>query len=136
MEIPVAQALATPVVLATIETNTETIQERIHFVGEQMRNLHGNMDRLHQNTIQLRHALMSMLNEMVTIRTSYEEQTVSIHRNRSNETVLRQDLASIRQAIDEKQHTSCDGILTWKITDVREKISKFDGNEEENARKR
>lgn len=119
-----APALATPVLPATVETNTHMVQEIMNVLGEQIRNLNVSRDYLHQQITQMRQALASTVNEIMTIRTSYEEQTVLINGNRSNGMVQRQTLAPLQQAVDEKQHTSYDGTLVWKITDVREKIGK------------
>lgn len=110
-----APALATPVLPATVGTNVP---------DEQIPNLNVNLDHFHQRLTQIRHALASIINQTMTIRTSYEERPVLINGSRSIGMVQRQTLAPLQQAVDEKQHTSYDGTLTWKITGVREKMGK------------
>jgi hypothetical protein len=42
-----------------------------------------------------------------------------------NQEILQQDVASLKQKVDDMQYVSYDGTLIWKISGFREKMSTF-----------
>ncbi|CAF4286818.1 unnamed protein product, partial [Rotaria sordida] len=47
-----------------------------------------------------------------------------------NQEILQQDVASLKQKVDDMQYVSYDGTLIWKITSLHEKMSKVDAQSE------
>ena len=57
---------------------------------------------------------------------SVQEQSAFLDGIKPNQEILQQDVASLKQIVDDMQYVSYDGTLIWKIISFHEKMSKFD----------
>lgn len=60
--------------------------------------------------------------DLSKVKKSIEEQTVVIDGMKINQNSCEQDIASIKQQLDNMKLSPHDGTLIWKITNVKEKL--------------
>ncbi len=59
------------------------------------------------------------------MKLSIQEQGAFLEGIKTNQEMFQQDLELLQQTADNMQYVSYDGTLIWKITSIREKMSKF-----------
>jgi hypothetical protein len=64
-------------------------------------------------------------NEFSLVKLSIQEQNTFLDGLKTNQEILQQDIALLKQKIEDLQFNSYDGTLIWKITNFAEKIGKF-----------
>ncbi|CAF1570730.1 unnamed protein product, partial [Adineta ricciae] len=82
---------------------------------------------LSMESVRLDNQVENLHEELETLKVSVPEQSIFLSGLKPNQEILAQEVASLKQQIDEFQYTSYDGSLIWKITDVSEKISGAQG---------
>ena len=68
--------------------------------------------------------------ELTSLKLSIQEQSAFLDGIKPNQEILQQEVASLKQKVDDAQYVSYDGTLIWKITSFQEKMSKFVENDE------
>lgn len=63
--------------------------------------------------------------DLVSLKLSIEESNIDLERQKTILDILHQNVLCMKQEVEDKQYTSYDGTLVWKITNVAEKM----GNE-------
>jgi hypothetical protein len=108
-----------------INPQIQGILTAMNILTGRLQTLNENRERL-INEINRLHSLMeSLITDFETLRLSIQEQNTFSHGIEPNQEVLQQDVPLLRQTADDMQDISYDGTLIWKITNFREKMSKF-----------
>jgi hypothetical protein len=86
-----------------------------------------NDDGQHVNNESLQNQikLQTSIQEFSQLKLSVEEIGNYLDGLKLNQDIVHQDLASLKEQINDMQYVSYDGILIWKITKFREKMSKY-----------
>jgi chromosome segregation ATPase len=123
---------AFPHTTTSISNNTNTqlveVSETIDILAGGVQTLNEDSQRLHNESLYLNIKMDALNKEFAAIKLSIQEQNTFLDGLKPNQEILQQDVASLKQKIDDLQFISYDGILTWKITNFKEKMSQFSFN--------
>ncbi|UJR22226.1 hypothetical protein I4U23_025290 [Adineta vaga] len=79
--------------------------------------------RLTRESVQLQLQLHTLAEEASQVKLSTEESRSYVEGVKQNLDILRQDLSSLKEKINDLEHVSYDGTFVWKITNVTEKMN-------------
>ncbi|UJR22221.1 hypothetical protein I4U23_025285 [Adineta vaga] len=79
--------------------------------------------RLTRESVQLQLQLHTLAEEASQVKLSTEESRSYVEGVKQNLDILRQDLSSLKEKINDMEHVSYDGTFVWKITNVTEKMN-------------
>jgi chromosome segregation ATPase len=113
-----------------INASMQEIYETIDHLANGIQTLNDDTQRLSSESIRLQTSIESLTQDFGTLKLSIQEQSAFLDGIKPNQEILQQDVASLKQRVDDMQYVSYDGTSIWKITNFREKMSKF------NAKKR
>jgi FtsZ-binding cell division protein ZapB len=128
MDVDMGQGASSSVITATNENISVQIQEvyeTINILAGGIQTLNDDTQRLSGESIRLQSSVESLTNEFTSLKLSTQEQSAFLDGIRPNQEILQQDVASLKQTVDDMQYVSYDGTLIWKITSFREKMSRF-----------
>ncbi len=113
----------------TIDSNfamnqLEELYETINILGNGAKALNEDAERLNSELHEHETKLQSLIGKASEVKVAVEEENALLEGITRNLEILNQDLVSLQERIDDMQHTSYDGIFTWKITNFQEKMSK------------
>jgi FtsZ-binding cell division protein ZapB len=108
-----------------ISAQMQEVYETINILAGGIQTLNDDTQRLSSDSIRLQSTIESLTNEFATLKLSIQEQGAFLDGIKPNQEILQQDVASLKQTVDDMQYVSYDGTLIWKITSFREKMSKF-----------
>jgi chromosome segregation ATPase len=115
--------------ITTIDENLSTqmqeIDETIDMLASGIQALNDDAQRLSSESIHLQTSIESLTQDFATLKLRLQEQNAFLDGIKPNQEILQQDVASLKQKVDDMQYVSYDGTLIWKITNFREKMSKF-----------
>ncbi len=123
-----AQGAASSIVTTTNENMSaqmEEIYEIINILAGGIQTLNDDTQRLSSDSIRLQSSIESLIQDFSSLKLSIQEQSAFLNGIKPNQEILQQDVASLKQRVDDMQYVSYDGTLIWKITNFREKMSKF-----------
>jgi len=109
----------------TISTQMQEIYETINVLAGGIQTLNDDTQRLSSESIRMQTSIESLTQDFATLKLSVQEQSAFLDGIKPNQEILQQDVASLKQKVDDMQYVSYDGTLIWKITNFREKMSKF-----------
>jgi FtsZ-binding cell division protein ZapB len=124
MDVDVAQgdvSTETTSINENISAQMQEVYETINILAGGIQTLNDDTQRLSSDSIRLQSTIESLTNEFATLKLSIQEQVAFVDRSKSDQ----QDVASLKQTVDDMQYVSYDGTFIWKITNFREKKSKF-----------
>ena len=81
--------------------------------------------RLRNESGHLQHLLETVSKDLPLLKSSVQEQNAYLDGLRPGQEMLAQEVASIKQKIEESQFVSYDGTYTWKIPNFSQKIGKI-----------
>jgi chromosome segregation ATPase len=81
--------------------------------------------RLNNESLYLKNSIDTLNKELAAVKLSIQEQNTFLDGLRPNQEILQQDLSSMKQKIEDSQFISYDGTLTWKISNVAEKMGQI-----------
>jgi peptidoglycan hydrolase CwlO-like protein len=99
--------------------------ETIDILAGRIQTLNDDTQRLSSDLVRIQSAIEALTQETAALKVSIQEQGAILDGIRPNQEILQQDVASLKQKVDDMQNVSYDGTLLWKITNVHEKMSKF-----------
>ena len=108
-----------------VNNNMQEVYEMINVLAGGIQALNDDTQRLSTELIRMQGALDSVTQEMSSLKLSVQEQGTFLDGIKPNQDILHQDVASLKQKIDDLQNVSYDGTLIWKITSFREKMSTY-----------
>ncbi|CAF2596525.1 unnamed protein product [Rotaria sp. Silwood2] len=113
-------------ILTTTNRNTSTqiqeICETINILASGIQTLNDDAQRFNNESIRLQNSIKSVTEEFSSIKLSIQEQSSFLDDFEPKQNILQQDVASLKQKIDDMQYVSYDGTLIWKITSFHEKM--------------
>jgi chromosome segregation ATPase len=128
MEINIGET--TPI-LASASTNEnlstpmQEINEAINILARTIPTLNDDIQLIRRNADQLRALVASLITHSSEVRSRNQEQNARINGIQHDQETLQQDLTTLQQTVEERQNTSYDGTLAWRITNVSEKLSEY-----------
>ncbi len=115
----------------TISTQMQEIYETINVLAGGIQTLNDDTQRLSSESIRMQTSIESLTQDFATLKLSVQEQSAFLDGIKPNQEILQQDVASLKQKVDDMQYVSYDGTLIWKITNFREKMSKFNSKKDD-----
>jgi chromosome segregation ATPase len=108
-------------------TNTplEDVCETMDILAGGIQTLNEDSQRLNNESVYLKSAMDNLNEEFTAVKLSIQEQNTFLDGLGPNQEILQQDLLSLKQKIEDLQFISCDGTLTWKISNVAEKMGQI-----------
>ena len=125
-EIGAAPILTTSISATTADQANDSMQEvyeMINVLAGGIQALNDDTQRLSTESIRMQSALDSVTQEISSLKLSVQEQGIFLDGIKPNQDILHQDVASLKQIIDDLDHVPYDGTLIWKIPSFREKMS-------------
>jgi chromosome segregation ATPase len=125
--LPSNVTISTTTNLVTDEYNAEQayIKETVDILSGGIEALSDDIQQLSNESLQQSLLIEASSQNLEILKSSCEESNASLNAYRTNMEILQQDCVSLKQKVMESQSTSYDGTLIWKITNVKEKISKY-----------
>ncbi|CAF4740964.1 unnamed protein product, partial [Rotaria sp. Silwood2] len=125
MDFDVKQSASSPIMTTTndnVGTSMQEIYETLNIFASEIQTLNDDTQRLSSESIRLRSSIESVTQEFSSIKLNIQEQSSFLDSVKSNQEILQQDVASLKQKVDDMQYVSYDGTLIWKITNFHEKM--------------
>ncbi|CAF4402378.1 unnamed protein product [Adineta steineri] len=108
----------------TMSSQMQEIYEAINILASGIQTLNDDTQRLSTDSVRLQSSVELLTQDFATLKLSVEEQGAFLDGIKPNQEILQQEVASLKQKIDDMQYVSYDGTLIWKITSFNEKMSK------------
>jgi chromosome segregation ATPase len=87
--------------------------------------LNDDAQRLSNESLRLHIDTEEWKRDLTALQLSIEEENAFLNGIKPNQEILNQDVASLKQKVEDMQSISYDGTFIWRITSVKEKLSKF-----------
>jgi hypothetical protein len=87
--------------------------------------LNDDAQRLSNESLRLHIGTEGLNRDLAALKLSIQEENAFLDGIKPNQEILNQDVASLKQKVDDMQSISYDGTFIWKITSFKEKMSKF-----------
>jgi len=123
MDVDMRQSSATSGSTENLSSQMQEVYETINVLASGIQTLNDDTQRLCSESVRLQTSLESLKQDYSTLKLSVEEQEAFLTGVKPNQEILQQDVASLKQRIEDMQYVSYDGTLIWKITSFREKMS-------------
>jgi chromosome segregation ATPase len=101
----------------------QEINEVVNILVGGVEALTDDLQRLSTDSISHQHTLDPLVQDLSILKISIQEQNSFLDGVKMNQDILRQDLASMEQKVNNMKSSSYDGTFVWKITNVQEKMS-------------
>ena len=123
-------ATSTTTAAETLSTSMVEVYEAINTLASGTQTLNDETLRVSSESVRLQSSVESLTQELTSLKLSIQEQSAFLDGIKPNQEILQQEVASLKQKVDDAQYVSYDGTLIWKITSFQEKMSKFVENDE------
>ena len=123
-------ATSTTTAAETLSTSMLEVYEAINTLARRAQTLKNETLRVSSESVRLQSSVESLTQELTSLKLSIQEQSAFLDGIKPNQEILQQEVASLKQKVDDAQYVSYDGTLIWKITSFQEKMSKFVENDE------
>ncbi|MHC5719964.1 MAG: hypothetical protein ACYTX0_50015, partial [Nostoc sp.] len=112
----------------TTTTSGDRIPARLHDLYETLNILAGGVEalnddgqRLNNESLQSQIFLQALSEQFSNVKLSVEESHSFLQGVKHNQDILKQDLESMKEKINDMQYVSYDGTYVWRIANFREK---------------
>ena len=105
-------------------TQLQELYETINIMSNGAKTLNEDTQRLNTELLEQQMNLPSLIEKFSKVKLADEETTVFVQGIKPSQDILNQDLASLKEKMDDMQYVSYDCSFTWKITNFHEKMSK------------
>ncbi|CAF4887169.1 unnamed protein product, partial [Rotaria sp. Silwood1] len=125
MDVDVGQGASSSITTTTnenISTQMQEVYETLNILASGIQTLNDDTQRLSSESIRLQSSIESVTQEFSSLKLSIQEQSSFLDGVKPNQEILQQDVASLKQKVDDMQYVSYDGTLIWKITNFHEKM--------------
>jgi hypothetical protein len=120
----ITTAATTTSTVETFNDDSKYFDEMIKLFSDTIYTLNDETIRLSSESLQQSQSIEAADQFLSTIKISIEESKNLVSAMDNNMMFLQQELFSLKQKYDDRQFTSYDGTLIWKITKFQEKMSK------------
>jgi predicted nucleic acid-binding Zn-ribbon protein len=131
MDVDMGQGAASSMMTTTNDNLTSQMQEvyeTINILASGVQTLNDDTQRLSSDSVRLQNSIESKTQDFLSFKISVQEQSPFLDGIKPNQEILQQDVASLKQKVDDMQYVSYDGTLIWKIVSFHEKMSKLNLN--------
>ena len=123
MDTSASRAATTSTVSAPATAAVHELYETLNILMGGVEALNDDAQRLSNESLQSQIRLQTVAEDFSQVKSSIEESHRFLQAVKHNQDILNQDVASLKEKIDDMQYVSYDGTYVWKITRVREKMS-------------
>jgi hypothetical protein len=118
----------TTTVAATMPARTQLqeVYEISNILSGGIEALNDDGQRLTSESLQIQIQQQALAGDFSQVKISTEESRNFLEGVKQNQDILNQDLSSLKEKINDLQYVSYDGAFVWKITNLKEKMSKMD----------
>ncbi|UJR26899.1 hypothetical protein I4U23_008209 [Adineta vaga] len=106
----------------TLNSQMQEIYETINVLASGIQTLNDDTQRISSDSVRLQTSIETLTQEFASLKLSIQEQSAFLDGIKPNQEILQQEVASIKQKVDDTQYVSYDGTLIWKITSFHEKM--------------
>ncbi|CAM4888294.1 unnamed protein product [Rotaria socialis] len=125
MDIDNGQSASSTIMATTsenISSQMQEIYETINILSGGIQTLNDDTQRLSSELIKLQSSPESLTQDIGSCQLSIQEQSSFLDGVKPNQDILQQDIASLKQKIDDLQYVSYDATLIWKIVSFNKKM--------------
>ncbi|CAF4411648.1 unnamed protein product [Rotaria sp. Silwood2] len=125
MDVDMEQSTSSSMITTTngnLSTQWQEIYETINILASGIQTLDDDTQRLSSESIRLQSSIESLTQDFSSVKLSIQEQSSFLDGVKPNQEILQQDVASLKEKIDDMQYVSYDGTFIWKITNFHEKM--------------
>ncbi|CAF0859757.1 unnamed protein product [Adineta ricciae] len=127
MDVDIAPNIAgslstTTTTIETLSTSMQEVYEAINTLASGTQTLNDETLRVSSESVRLQSSVESLTQELASLKLSVQEQGAFLDGIKPNQEILQQEVASLKQKVDDAQYVSYDGTLIWKITSFQEKM--------------
>jgi chromosome segregation ATPase len=101
------------------------VSETIDVLAGGIQALNEDAQRLNNESLRLQNELDALTKDFAALKLGIQEQTTFLDGIKPSQEILHQEVASLKQKIEDLQFVSYDGSLTWKISNFAEKMGKI-----------
>ncbi|CAF3669380.1 unnamed protein product [Adineta steineri] len=120
---PYSTTMTIPPIDDDLKTKLQEIYETINMFANGFEILDDDSQRLSNEIVNINNTLTTSSKDMTTLKLSIEEENSFLNGQKLNHEILSQDVASLKQKVEDMQFTSYDGMFIWKITNFNEKMA-------------
>ncbi|CAF2173755.1 unnamed protein product [Rotaria magnacalcarata] len=105
-----------------ISSQMQEIYETINILAGGIQTLNDDTQRLSSESIKLQSSIESLTQDIGSLKLSVQEQSSFLDGIKRRQEFLEEEIASLKQKIDDLQYVSYDATLIWKIVSFNEKM--------------
>ena len=102
----------------------QELYDMLNMLSGGIETLNDDGQRLNNESLHCQIKMRTLAQDLSQVKLAVEEEKSFLEGLKPNQDVLKQDLSSLKENIDDVQYVSYDGSFIWKITNVREKMGK------------
>ncbi len=108
-----------------LSAHLQETYKTIDMIAGGIQALNDDAQRLSNESLRLHIDTEEWKRDLTALQLSIEEENAFLNGIKPNQEILNQDVASLKQKVEDMQSISYDGTFIWRITSVKEKLSKF-----------
>lgn len=103
----------------------QSIYKTIDTIASGVQALNGDIQNLSTESIGSQIMVEDITHELAALKLSVQEENTFLDGFKPNQEILKQDVESLKEKVNDMQYVSYDGVLIWKISHFQEKMSKY-----------
>ncbi len=107
-----------------LNAKLQDVYETIDILAGGIQALNEDAQRLSTESLGLHVKAEDLNHDFQTLKLSIQETNAFLDGFKPNQEILSQDVASLKQKVEDIQYVSYDGMIIWKISGFKEKMSK------------
>jgi chromosome segregation ATPase len=116
---------ATTSLSSDANTQLKEVDETVDVLAGGVQALNEDAQRLSSESLRLHNKLDILTKDFAKLKLSIQEQNAYLDGLKPSQEILSQDVASLKQKIEDLQFVSYDGTYTWKISNFAEKMGEM-----------
>jgi len=127
MEIDILPHTTTTMLSSANDNSSEQLQEiykTIDILAGGIQALNDDAQRCSDESLRLQIKREELNHDLAALKLSIQEENAFLNGVKANQEILNQDVASLKQKVEDMQYVSYDGTIIWKISAFKEKMSK------------
>jgi hypothetical protein len=128
MEIDILPHTTTTMISSTNDKSNAQLQqvyETIDTLAGGLQALNDDTQRLSNESLELHIKAEDLNLSLAALKLSIQEENAFLGGIKPNQEILNQDVATLKEKVEDMQSVSYDGMIIWKITSFKERMSKI-----------
>jgi hypothetical protein len=128
MEIDILPHTTTTMISSTNDKSNAQLQqvyETIDTLAGGLQALNDDTQRLSNESLELHIKAEDLNLSLAALKLSIQEENAFLGGIKPNQEILNQDVATLKEKVEDMQSVSYDGMIIWKITSFKERMSKL-----------